>query len=315
MRFHAIYLLLLVSFLVACHKDEPIKPKQESYAIPGDQFFPEGIAYDQYAGVFYTGSTTTGDIVKVNVKTGEVSLFAGGAKQGRGVATGMKLDYKNRLWVCGGEEGKVQVLSKHGELIQSWDLRTLFNAGFVNDVALDKQYAYFTDSRVQKIYRANVENPQAAIEEWLTFTNQQIPYVTTGFNANGIVLTPDGKYLIIVVSAPGKLYRIDRNTKAIIEIELSTPVTAGDGLWLDGDILYVSRNTLNKIFPVTLSQNYTRGIVGNGFGENLLFNTTIAKAGDYLLVVNGQLNRRPNPGNPNSPPPILPFTVSRVPIP
>ena len=228
----------------------------------------------------------------------------------------MKLDHKDQLWVCGGEEAKEQVLSKLGEVIQSWDLKALFNAGFINDVALDKQYAYFTDSRVQKIYRADVENPQqAGIVEWLVFTDQQIPYITAGFNANGIVLTPDGKYLIIVISTPGKLYRIDRSTKEVLEIELSIPVTAGDGLWLDGNKLYVSRNALNKIFPVTLSQNYSRGIVGNGFGENLLFNTTMAKAGDYLLVVNGQLNRRPSPANPNPPPPILPFTVSRVPIP
>jgi hypothetical protein len=104
-----------------------------------------------------------------------------------------------------------------------------------------------------------------AIEEWLTFTNQQIPYAATGTNANGIVLTPDGKYIIIVVSGSGKLYRIDRTTKAIVEIVLDAPVTSGDGLWLDGYRLYVSRNALNKIFPVTLSDDYTKGVVGNGF--------------------------------------------------
>jgi hypothetical protein len=127
------------------------------------------------------------------------------------------------------------------------------------------------------------------------------------------VATPDNKYLIIVISSSGKLFRIDKATKAITEIVLNTPVTSGDGLYLEGSILYVSRNATNLIFPVTLNADYSQGTVGTGFGTNLLFNTTIAKAGNYFLVVNGQLNRR---GNATTPPsPVLPFTVSRVAIP
>lgn len=313
MRSSISLLLLGMLLLVACEKDKP-EVNLQSYPIPGDRFFPEGIAYDARAGVFYTGSTVTGDVVKVNVETGFTQLFSSGAKAGRSFLTGMKLDHKDRLWVCGGDEGKVHLLNKDGETEKMWDLRAQYGAGFVNDCALDKHYIYFTDSRVQKIYRADVSEANT-IEEWLTFTNDQIPYATPGTNANGIVLTPDGKYLIIVISSNGKLYRIDRNSKTIQEITLNTPVTSGDGLVLDGNKLYVSRNALNKVFPVILSSNYTSGIVGEGFGDNLLFNTTMAKAGKYLLVVNGQLNRRPNPNNPNAPGPVLPFTVSRVPIP
>jgi len=53
--------------------------------------------------------------------------------------------------------------------------------------------------------------------------------------------------------------------------------------------------------------------VGNGFGSNLMFNTTMDRAGDYFLVVNGQLNRRGSATTPANP--VLPFTVSRVAIP
>lgn len=315
MRYHATLLVVVFSFLISCQKEKPVEIKQESYPIPGDRFFPEGIAYDPYAGIFYTGSTVTGDVAKVNVKTGATEIFTGGPKMNRNFLTGMKLDHKDRLWICGGDEGRIHLLTKNGEVINNWDLKSQYNAGFINDCALDKHYIYFTDSRVQKIYRTEASNTGSGdIEEWLSFTNQQIPY-TTGTNANGIVLTPDGKYIIIVVSSSGKLYRIDRNNKAILEIGLNTPVTAGDGLWLEGTTLYVARNALNKIFPVTLSNDYSSGVVGNGFGENLLFPTTIAKAGNYLLVVNGQLNRRAFVTNPNSPPPVLPFSVSRVPIP
>ncbi len=134
-------------------------------------------------------------------------------------------------------------------------------------------------------------------------------YAATGTNANGIVSTPDNKYLIIVISTSGKLFRIDKATKAISEITLNTPVPAGDGLYLEGNTLYVSRNTTNLIFPVALNADFSQGTVGAGFGTNLLGNTTIAKAGAYFLVVNGQLSKR---GTGTQ---VLPFSVSRITIP
>src|SRR4030095_5808161 len=126
MRYYATAMLLLSSFLVACDKDKPIEVTKDSYPIPGDNFFPEGIAYDSHDGVFYTGSTTTGDIVKVNVKTGATEMFGASAKPERGSALGMKLDHKDRLWVCGGEENKIHVLNKRGETIKTWDLKALY---------------------------------------------------------------------------------------------------------------------------------------------------------------------------------------------
>ena len=308
------YKLLAFSFLfccvLSCKKEEPIKVQQSFYPLPGDQFFPEGIAYNAKTGVFYTGSTISGDILQVNVETGVTGMFATGAKQGRADCRGMKVDKKGRLWVCGGEENKIHVISQEGMLIKSWDVKGMYNSGFINDCVADEHYIYFTDSRVQKIYRADLSLATPGnLEDWLTFTNQDIPF-RTGFNSNGAALTPDGKFLIVVISNSGKLYRINTSDKKILEIELNTPVTAGDGLLLDGKTLHVSRNNTNKIFPVVLNADYTKGLVGVGFGENLLFNTTIAKAGKYLLLVNSQLNKRNIiPG------PALPFTVSRIQIP
>lgn len=222
--------VFVLCFLIACTKNDELEIKQEIYTIPGNTFFPEGIAFSSRAGVFFTGSTTNGDVVQVDVETGVSSIFAAGSTQGRADCRGMKVDTKDRLWICGGEENKVHVLDGKGVLIQSWDLKALYNSGFLNDCAADEQYIYFTDSRVQKIYRATTSGSQPGnVEEWLSFTNQEIPY-GTGFNANGIVLTPGGKYVIIVISNTGKLYRIDRSSKAIVEIIVNTPLLAGDGL-------------------------------------------------------------------------------------
>lgn len=293
----------------------PIEVKQESYSLPGDQLFPEGIALNPATGIFYVGSTTNGDVVQVNVKTGAASLFAPGASQNRLDCRGMKTDARNRLWICGGAENKIHVLNPDGSLLKTWDTKALFNSGFINDCVVDADYVYFTDSRVQKVYRAAVSGATPGeVEEWLAFTDQQLPY-GAGFNANGAALTADGRYLIIVISNSGKLFRIDRSSKAVTEITLNQPVTAGDGLWLTGNKLYVSRNSMGQIFPVLLNESYSQGVVGTGFGSNLKFNTTIARADTYFLVVNSQLNLRPGGTTPPPALPTLPFTVSRVVIP
>jgi streptogramin lyase len=305
--------LFFSTLLFSCSKEDDKHNKtiaKESYPLPGDTLFPEGIAYQESKGKFYTGSVTSGDILEVDVQTGNVRTFASGSAQDRKAATGLKLDKQGRLWVCGGADNKIHVLNRDGTLLKTWNTQALFGSGFINDCIIDTGFVYFTDSRIKKIYRTPVKGDPGNLEEWLTFTDAQIPYAVTGTNANGIVATPDNKYLIIVVSSSGKLYRIDKITKAIQEITLNTPVTSGDGLYLDNGTLYVSRNATNLIFPVTLNADYSQGTVGTGFGDNLLFNTTIAKADKYFLVVNGQLNRR------NSHlPPQLPFTVSRVAIP
>lgn len=313
-------LAALVLGASACSKNEDQAPtrfdiQQESYALPGNQLFPEGIAYNPGKGVFYVGSTTSGDVVQVNVTTGAASTFATGAAQNRLDCRGLKTDARNRLWIAGGAENKIHVLSPEGALIKTWDTKALFGSGFINDCAVDADYVYFTDSRVQKVYRAAVSgDAPGEVEEWLAFTDAQLPY-GAGFNANGIALTEDGRYVLLVISNSGKVFRIDRSSKAIAEVTLDQPVTAGDGLWLTGTKLYVSRNTTGQIFPVQLNDSFTQGTVGAGFGSNLKFNTTIARADQYFLVVNSQLNLRPSGTTPPPALPTLPFTVSRVTIP
>ncbi|HEU5102651.1 MAG TPA: hypothetical protein VFU22_26685, partial [Roseiflexaceae bacterium] len=86
-------------------------------------------------------------------------------------------------------------------------------------------------------------------------------------------------------------------------------MTAGDGLLLDGQTLHVVRNSLNLIVQLRMAADFASGQqVGSFTDPSFGLTTTIAKAGDRLLVVNSQFNRR---NNPNAPP-VLPFTISSV---
>jgi len=59
-----------------------------TYALPGDQVFPDGVAYDHTSNSFFTGSTNDG------------TVFSAGGTDGRTAAIGMKVDIKTRrLWI------------------------------------------------------------------------------------------------------------------------------------------------------------------------------------------------------------------------
>jgi sugar lactone lactonase YvrE len=121
--------------------------------------------------------------------------------------------------------------------------------------------------------------------------------MAAGFNANGITATPDGKWLIIVQSATGLLYRVDPHTGVAVVIDLGGElVTAGDGILLDGHTLYVSRNAVNRIAVIDLEPDLSAGeYIGDITSPSFDAPTTIAEFGNSLYAVNARFSQ-PIPG-------------------
>ena len=295
------------------------QPEPSSYVLPGDAVFPEGVTVDESTNTFYVGSTTDGTLFTGNVDTGEVSVFAEGAQP---TAIGVALN-AGRLVVAGGDSGNVYIYdTESGELLET--LRTPeTDSTFLNDVAFTPSGdAFVTDSMRPVLFKISSTpgmsggstggvGEGAGIEAWLEFSDTPLTY-QEGFNLNGIASTSDGQYLIVVQSNTGELFRINTETKEVTIIDLGgDTVMAGDGILLDGQTLFVTRNSAGLIVPVTLADDYSSGTVGEGFSDpSFIYPTTIAKAGDTLLVVNSQFNNRGEGVSPE-----LPFTVSRVAIP
>ncbi len=287
------------------------------YTFPaGDAVYPEGVAYHAGNGDFFAGSTVGGAVYRGNTRRGNrtLALFLPAGSDGRTDVRGMKVDPQGRLWLAGGATGTMWMYDAvTGRLLSGF--KNGITGSFINDVAVGPNgAAYFTDSRVPLLYRIA---PDAEgifrYEVWRDLRDTPIQF-GEGFNLNGIVITPDGKYLIVVQSNTGKLFRIATDSKDVSEIGLAggDGVTAGDGLLLDGQTLHVVRNNLNLIVQLRLAPDFASGQqVGSFTDPSFGFTTTIAKAGDRLLVVNSQFNRRNNPNLP----PVLPFTVSSVKIP
>ena len=285
----------------------------ERYVLPGEQVFPEGVAYQSDTGDFYVGSTTDGTVFRGNVEGGpkEAEVFLEPESDGRTTATGMEVDEEGRLFIAGGDTGRIFVYdTESGDQIRRLDTPEA-GAAFLNDVAVTPDGdAYVTDSMRPVLFRVTSTGDGAGeAEPWLNFEGTPAEY-EEGFNFNGIDATEDGRYLVAVQSNTGELFRIDTESKEVVEINLGgETLTNGDGLLLDGRTVYVVRNEEGLIVPVKLSGDYITGEVGEPFTDpSFAFPTTIAKTDGRLLVVNSQFDKQE--GEPE-----LPFTVSSVEVP
>src|SRR5262245_24437343 len=191
-------------------------PRPAQYILPGNNVFPEGIAYQPETGNFYVSSNSDGTIFRGDVNEETASVFLPGGSDGRKTATGMKVDDQGRLFISGASSGQVFVYDTATRaLLATFD--NGLTATFINDVAIGKDgAAYFTDSISPFLYRVS-QNAQGGFEfeVWLDFTGTAVIY-QPGFNLNGIDATDNGKYLIVVQTNTGKLFRIDTATKEVV---------------------------------------------------------------------------------------------------
>ena len=90
-------------------------------------------------------------------------------------------------------------------------------------------------------------------------------------------------------SNTGLLFRINPRTGVTRTVDLDGSLTNGDGLEIDGDILYVVRNQLNEIAVVDLQRRLRSGdIVDTLTDDDFDVPTTVALLKDSLYAVNAR---------------------------
>ena len=297
----------------------PIPGGGRVFALPNGGGFPEGVVYDEATGDFYVGSTVDGTIYRGNVETGTVQVFLPG-QPGR-VAVGLALDDRGRLFVAGGDTGTVAVY----DTATGQQLLEVANGlapnTFLNDIDMSPTGdAYITDSYNPLLYRlpasaipAGVGTPAPSPQRmrWRSSSTSPRPasiWHSSGFNANGIVATPDGRYLLIVQTNTGALYRVDTSTGETIQVDLGQgSLPGGDGMELDGQTLWVVRGG-----QITPRRAQPRLRQWHGWRQLLRSEPHGSDHPGPLrwLSAGGQFQFSQQQGQPQ-----LPFTVSSVPIP
>ena len=288
-RFVILVLALLMSLAPVAASAHQARP--DRIDLP-DGWQPEGITTD---GMFlYSGSLANGAILRANPRNGNTKIIARG-RQGR-MAVGIDYDRsRGLLWVAGGSTKTIRAYDAHsGTLLARYDFPSATDR-FINDLVVRRRGVFATDSSNQELLIVRLRlgdrlpGPRAATTRPLT---GDLVY-QDGFNLNGIVKS--GRRLIAVQSNTGMLFRINPFTGRTRMIDLGgTVLTNGDGLEIDGDILYVVRNQNNEIAVVDLNRRLTRGkVVDRITDEDFDTPTTVALLRHSLYAVNARFNTTP----------------------
>ena len=211
------------------------------------------------------------------------------------MAVGMAADLAHDLlFVAGGFTGQGYVYDlRTGATVASYQFAAP-GTSLVNDVAVTKDGAWFTDSFHARLYfvpvtRAGVpaptfrtlavSGPAAAISP--------LPDVP---NLNGIQATPNGKTLIVAHSANAQLYTVDPATGASAAIA-GVSVPNVDGIVLEAGRLWAVQNFSNQVSRIRPRPDLSSGVVEEVITSPLFqVPTTAARFGSRLAVVNAKFD-------------------------
>lgn len=276
--------LMVASPAAASHVPESI-PLPTGYQ-------PEGV--DTRGSTAYAGSLADGDVVTVDLRTGEVTTLVDNDPTDGRIAVGLKVD-RGLLFVAGGPTGMAFIYDvRTGAEVASLQLTDPAAGTFVNDVIVSGNSAWFTDSFQPQLYRVPLHGKSVGEPETIALSGPAADFVP-GFNLNGIEAA--GGELIVVNSSKGELYAVGTDgTSSIIDLG-GDLVTAGDGLLLVGPRLYVVRNQFNQVDVVQLARDLNSGEVVDSITSDLFdVPTTVARHGNRLVLVNARFGV-PDPAN------------------
>ena len=274
-------------------------------------FYPEGIVLGN-GNDLYAGSLYHGGIYKINLRTGSGAMIV--PAQSNRIAVGLDFDTRTKyIFVAGGFDGHAYVYDAiSGADVGAFQLTT---TGFINDVIITENAAYFTNSFAAEFYKlplgidGSLPAPGAAITIPLSgdFT------MVEGFNANGIVANDDGTKLIIGNSGSAALYSVNAATGVATTINVGGPVPTNDGLVLRGNKLYVVQNFINQISVIKLNGSWDSGDVLHIITDpNYRIPATAAIKGNMIYAVNAKFDLAVPPIFGGEYDPTIPYEVVGV---
>ncbi|MBO9672263.1 MAG: SMP-30/gluconolactonase/LRE family protein [Sphingobacteriaceae bacterium] len=287
--FLAFFVFSLSSFAQNAEQDLFV---QDSLKLISAQFkFTEGASVDKEGNVFFTDQPND-KIWKYSID-GKLSLYMD--KSGR--ANGTYFDKKGNLIVCADEHNEIWSIDKNKKI------KVLFSdfegkkVNGPNDIWLDnKGGIYFTDPYYQRDYWTR-KSPEIA--------GQKVYYLPKGkkeaivvaddvLKPNGIVGTPDGKFLYIADMDANKTYRYTIGADAKLSDRQLIFNQNSDGMTLDSNgNIYVTGRGVNiykpsgeKIGHIDVPESWCGNICFGGKHRNKLFIT--ASKSLYVIPINAK---------------------------
>jgi hypothetical protein len=219
---------------------------QTAFVIPEKDLVPEGITYDNQSKSFFVSSIFKNKIVRVTVDK-RVSDFTSSKQDGIGQVLGIKA-VNGKLWACSNmvtEQNERSMIHQYdiasGKLIRKWMLNFTNAAHLFNDLVVQNEVAYISDSNDGSVY---LTNPQFEMPQLLVKDNKLR-------DINGIALLNEQT---LVVNASTGFFRIDIQTKEIKPLPFEGYFPLGiDGLCKYNQSLVGIQNV---VFPISINRYF-----------------------------------------------------------
>ncbi|MGZ5404320.1 MAG: hypothetical protein ACXWDL_06700 [Nocardioides sp.] len=205
----------------------------------------------------------------------------------------MKADSsKKLLFVAGGPTGQGYVYStRTGAPLRSYQFQASPNPTFINDVALTKDGAWFTDSAQALLYFVPIVGGIPSSNFRTLTLSGPAGELSGAFNNNGIQAVKGGAMLIVAHSGNGVLNLVDAATGASTMVA-GVSVPNVDGILIKGGReLFVAQNASNQISVWKLESDFLAGKQKETITSPLFqFPTTVARFGGRLAVANAKFD-------------------------
>lgn len=270
----------------------PVLPDAKLNLVDDRFAFTEGPAADYEGNVYFTDQPND-RIWKVDIE-GDLSLFMEPA----GRANGLFFTRNGDLLACADEKNELWSIDQLGnvtKLVSDYD-QTLLNGP--NDVwAAPNGIIYFTDPYYERAYWRREKEPLQQHEALYRLAESgEVLRLDSSFQRpNGIVGTPDGKYLFVADIGANKTYRYVIAPDGMLEKKTLFVEQGSDGMTLDndgnlyltGDGVTVYNQDGEKICHIDVPAKWTANVCFGGKEKRTLFITASEKLFTLQMQVEG----------------------------
>ncbi|MGV3762593.1 SMP-30/gluconolactonase/LRE family protein [Parapedobacter sp.] len=286
-----IYLTILLSVALGYNSAAQIVAPNATLKLVADGFgFTEGPAADPNGNVFFTDQPNN-RIWRYGTN-GNLAIFMEPA----GRANGLYVDPQGYLIACADERYELWRIGMNREVEKlAVNYRdSLFNGP--NDVWVSPQGGiYFTDPYYQRDYWTRAV-PDLAAEGLYRYRDGQVTRLDDQFKRpNGIVGTPDGKFLYVADIGDNKIYRYTLRKDGTIRDRHLFANQGSDGMTIDekGNIYLTGKGidvynpSGEKIQHIDVPVNWTANVCFSGTNHDVLFITASDKVFTLQMAVKG----------------------------
>ena len=251
--------------------------------------FTEGASVDKKGNVFFTDQPNN-KIWEYDTN-GRLSVFLGSA----GRSNGMYFDHKGNLVTCADEHDQLWSISPKKKIKV---LLTNFNGHLMNgpnDIWIDaKGGIYMTDPYYQRDYWTRTKSDLTGEKVYYLPKGSYQPIIVDSVikKPNGIVGTPDGKYLYVADIGANKTYKYTINKNGNLSDRVLVIEQGADGITLDEEgNIYLCGNGITiynpagkKIGHIQINEPWTANLCFGGKNKDILFIT--ASTAIYTVKMN-----------------------------